>query len=57
MADPLTALVGDFTADLRAAIGGAKPPDPAPIARRMALLEALLDAYADWRPARGSAIR
>lgn len=43
--DPLTARLADFVRDLDAVRGGALPPDPAPIARRLELLQELGDAY------------
>lgn len=43
--DPLTAHVQGFCAELGAVLGGAAPPDPAPLVCRMEMLEALVAAY------------
>jgi hypothetical protein len=43
--DPLTRHLTVFAAQLRAAMEGSAPPDPAPIACRLALLGALVDAW------------
>lgn len=43
--DPLTVHVQGFSADLRAVLAGAVPPDPAPLVRRMEMLETLVAAY------------
>jgi hypothetical protein len=43
--DPLTARLAQFARDLGAVLGGAPPPDPSPIARRLELLEGLVEAY------------
>ena len=45
VADPLTARVRAFVADLEAVMAGAPPPDPTPIVDRMAMLESLVEAY------------
>lgn len=45
--DPLSRHVAVFAAHLRAALEGSAPPDPAPIACRLALLGALVDACPD----------
>jgi len=45
LADPLTARLREFVAELRETAAGQRAPDPAPLIRRMALLAALLDAY------------
>ncbi len=42
--DPLERQVAVFAARLGAALEGSVPPDPSPIARRLALLQALVDA-------------
>jgi hypothetical protein len=38
-----------FATKLREVLAGSSPPDPAPIARRLELLAALVDAYTDER--------
>jgi predicted dehydrogenase len=43
--DPLTARLGHFVRDLETVLGGSAPPDPAPLAHRLDLLEALVEAY------------
>lgn len=43
--DPLGARLADFVRELGAVRGGAAPADPAPIARRLELLQELGDAY------------
>jgi hypothetical protein len=43
--DPLTAHLARVAENLRAVLAGATPPDPAPIARRLALLSSLVDAF------------
>jgi predicted dehydrogenase len=48
VADPLASLVHDFVAELQRVRGGASPPDPAPIVRRMELLEQIVLAYRAW---------
>jgi hypothetical protein len=45
VADPLTALVRAFVDELRAVLAGSRPPDPGPIVSRIAMLEALAEAY------------
>ncbi len=47
--DPLTQHLAVFAASLRAVLAGARPPDPAPIARRLELLSSLVDAFPDAR--------
>jgi hypothetical protein len=43
--DPLTRHLAVFAASLRSVLAGSAPPDPGPIARRLALLGALVDAF------------
>jgi hypothetical protein len=43
--DPLTRHLAVFAARLRAVLEGSAPPDPAPLAVRLALLSALVDAW------------
>jgi hypothetical protein len=43
--DPLTRHLAVFASDLRAVLAGAAPKDPAPIARRLELVAALVDAF------------
>jgi hypothetical protein len=43
--DPLTRHLAVFAASLRSVLAGSPPPDPGPIARRLALLGALVDAF------------
>ncbi len=45
--DPLSRHLAVFAASLRATLAGAAPPDPAPIACRLAMLESLVDAFPD----------
>jgi len=45
LADPLTAHLARFADSLRATLAGAAPPDPGPIARRLGMLAALVDAF------------
>ncbi len=43
--DPLTRHLALFATNLRAALSGSAPLDPAPLARRLALLSVLVDAF------------
>jgi hypothetical protein len=45
--DPLARHLAVFAANLRVVLGGSGPPDPAPLARRLELLAALVDALPD----------
>ena len=47
--DPLEALIADFVAELTRVCGGGEPSRPGAIAQRMQMLEALVDAFVQWR--------
>ncbi|MEX2206723.1 MAG: Gfo/Idh/MocA family oxidoreductase [Myxococcota bacterium] len=47
--DPLTRHLAVFAGNLAGVLAGSAPPDPAPIARRLDMLAALVDAFPDER--------